>query len=281
LETIEDLNFSTSNLNRKGISNEVIRISGVQDKRAEEIASGMILERFHAGTWEKQDPFKRDNLAVVGILEEKDKFILDFGCGPGTYGVILGRKNSVVGIDLAKEAVRQAQFRAKKERSDFQGVIMDGDFQAISPNSFDICLSAWALHHFPDLNLPMRQICNALKLGGKIIIIEPNEASVPQRISRFIEDRSRQLVLSSGLDTPNRTTHLLTEYITALQENGLEIIRSFSHYNGEKAVLPDDVLGLKRLLLNLAVSGRHILFTLSSVFGSGAELFLVARKNAG
>lgn len=249
-----------------------------QDKLAEERASGKALERFRFGTWEKQDSFKRINLSKAGLLDEKDKQILDFGCGPGTYGIILGRKNHVIGVDLAREAVTSARARAKRESSDFEGIVMDGDLQGLAPNSFDICLSAWALHHFPDIDVPLKQICYALKPGGKLVIIEPNERSIPQRISRFFENLSKPVVLASGLDTPNRSTHFTQDYARSMERNGLHVSEVFSHFNGEKPVLPDDILGLEEVMLGVAIRARQVLFEISGVLGAGAELFIVARK---
>lgn len=249
-----------------------------QDKESEERASGKTLNRFRTGTWERQDSFKRDNLIKAGLYGERGKTVLDFGCGPGTYGILLGHQNRVVGVDLAREAIFSARKRATRERSSFEGVVMDGDLQGFAPNSFDVCLSAWALHHFPDLCIPLKQLCYTLKPGGRIVIIEPNESSIPQRISRLFEGMARQVVLSSGLDTPNRTTHIAQAYLKCLEGNGLRVFAIFSHYNGERAVLPSDITGLRRVLLRIAIDARHLLFMVSGFFGVGAELFIIAQK---
>jgi len=252
----------------------------IQNKEAEEIASGKTLNRFRPETWRKLDRYKEDNLEIAGILEEHSKMILDFGCGPGTYGVILGRKNHVVGIDLARQAVIEAQRRGKTERSDFDAVVMDGEFQALVAETFDICLSAWALHHFPTPDVPLAQLCANLKPGGKIVVIEPNETALPQRISRFVENRLRRVVLSAGMDTPNRTSHTCDEYLTLLKSHGIRVSRVLSHYNGERAVIPDDISGPRRALLGIFVSARHLLFETFELFGIGAELVIIGIKPA-
>jgi 2-polyprenyl-3-methyl-5-hydroxy-6-metoxy-1,4-benzoquinol methylase/glycosyltransferase involved in cell wall biosynthesis len=250
----------------------------MQNKRAEQAASGDTLMRLDEGIWQSHDRYKEDDLRAANLLGEKGKMILDFGCGPGTLGAVLARKNTVFGFDIAAQAVRVAVRRARSERLDFSGAIMDGEFQGFAPAKFDIALSAWALHHFPDLKVPLGQLSKCLKPGGRLVVIEPNETALSQRVSRVVENRLRLLVLSSGLDTPNRTTHTRDEYTDALRDAGFKVVQVFSHYNGERPEIPNDISGGRRVALELLISIRRIVFTIGSWFGSGAEIFIIANR---
>lgn len=249
-----------------------------QDKKAEQIASGDTLCRFDQDVWLKHDRYRRENLRAAKLLNERGKTILDFGCGPGIFSAILARKNTVFGFDIATQAVRSAVVRAKKENLEFSGAIMDGELLGLAPEKFDIELVAWALHHFADPKIPLRQLFEPLKSEGSLIIIEPNETAFPQRLSRAVEDKMRNTILEAGLDTPNRITHGRHEYVRALKSSGFDIVKIFNHHNGERPEIPNDVKGARRLMLRLLIYGRYLVFTVGSWFGSGEELFIIAKK---
>lgn len=262
-----------------GVDLRQVLIAGSgQDKRAEQMVSGDGLLRFDAGIWWTHDQYKEAALRAAGLLNTRRKTILDFGCGPGTLGAILARNNTVIGIDLAAQAVRAAVSRARKDGTDFIGVIMDGETQGFARAVFDVELSGWALHHFPILDVPLRQLRESLKVGGKLVLIEPNESGFPQRISRAVEDVFRAVVLSAGLDTPNRTTHTRKEYVEMLKRLGFRIEDAFSTYSGERPEIPRSSGVLKKLALSVVLFARRLLFDAGSSLGSGPELVIVATK---
>ena len=251
----------------------------IQDKRAEVRASGEVLKRYDQNIWNKHLRFKVDNLKAAKLDILKNATILDFGCGPGTFGVILGKQNNAIGIDIARLAVEQARDRAKAFGSNFDVVEGDGEKICFRQSSFDVCFSGWAIHHLPSVKEVVSELQSLLKPNGLLVVIEPNEDSFGLRLSRFIEDRFRGMVLKSGLDTPNRTTHTNREYLEAIESCGFQDISTFTHYNKEKAELPNDLSKSKRFALKSMIEIRHVLLLFSAkVLGQGSEVFFIARK---
>jgi SAM-dependent methyltransferase len=250
-----------------------------QDKVAEMEASGTTLNRFDSSVWNAHLPYKTRSLEMAGLSHISEKTILDFGCGPGTFGVILGLRNRLIGVDIAIQALREAIGRADSYHSDFQAVRVDGEVLCFRPASFDIVFSGWALHHLPEIEPIITAFAQLLKPGGLLVIIEPNEGALVQKISRFIENHLNRQILEAGLDTPNRTTHTREEYVATVERSGFTILNTFSWYNGEGPELPKDIRGLRRLALLFLTNARRALFWLSnSISGAGPEMYLQAQR---
>jgi SAM-dependent methyltransferase len=250
-----------------------------QDKFAEIEASGAVLSRYGFEVWNKHLAYKKENLRAAGLDAISDANILDFGCGPGTFGIILGQKNNVVGVDIARRAVEQARDRAKQFHSNFNPICGDGERLCLRSNSLDVCLSGWAIHHLPDVERVAREFYELLKPNGLVLIIEPNEDSFGMRFARFFEDKMRRVVVKSGLDTPNRATHTNQEYADALTASGFRIVTVFTHYNGEKSEIPRDTSFVKGVALRTMIYARHLVLWLSThALGEGPEIFFIARK---
>jgi len=250
-----------------------------QDKPAEIQASGTVLSRFDFEVWDRHLACKEDNLRAAKLDTISGASILDFGCGPGTYGILLGKRNYVVGVDIAKQAVEQARNRAKLFHSNFDAILADGERLGFRIDSMDVCFSGWAIHHLPNVEYIIKQFHEYLKPNGLAVIVEPNEDSLGLRIARFFEDRLNGLILKYELDTPNRTTHKKLEYLDALGASGFEIVTVFTHYNGDKSEVPNDVHGISAIALRLVIEIRHMILLFSThVLRDGAEVFIIARK---
>lgn len=76
--------------------------------------------------------------------------VLEYGCGAGSSAWFLVERGAqVIGIDISKEAIKQAQTEASRkgvaERVSF--VEMDAETLGFSHNSFDIVCGVSILHH--------------------------------------------------------------------------------------------------------------------------------------
>ena len=94
----------------------------VQDKEAEILAFQMI----PTDKWldaPQTYKAKRKHLKMLGLLGkgmEKGILLLDAGCGPGTYGIILAEEGfRVVGVDIVQKAVDKARERAANKKVNF------------------------------------------------------------------------------------------------------------------------------------------------------------------
>jgi ubiquinone/menaquinone biosynthesis C-methylase UbiE len=236
------------------------------------------------------DRARRAHLELLHLIPLKGQLILDTGCGPGTYGMILASEgNEVIGSDISAESVKAARDRADNKSVNFSSLVADSEKLPLKSDSFDVCFCGFTLHHFPDINAAVSECARILKPGARIAIVEPNESSFATRFSRFIEDLPllRTWVLNAGWDTPNRTTHIYRDYTEALEQQGFTEIKVSSCFPGGLPPLPSKPqkgLGAKfsLLLINILVRIRRLLniFFLKSLPGklNGADLLITGIK---
>lgn len=212
--------------------------------------------------------------------------ILDAGCGSGTYGIILAETGAtVIGIDMASEAVAMAKERARRKAVNFSPMLGDLESVAARNECFDVCFCGWVLHHLPDIRPALSELTRVLKPGGRILIVEPNESNLAVRLSRLVEGLARRWILKAGWDTPNRSAHLHNHYVAVLEELGFTDIQVNSCFGGGLSPLPVKpesqwLSPIIAALLRLAFHLRTLCFVIAAkIFRpplNGPELLIVA-----
>ena len=262
----------------------------VQDKHAE-IAGDHFLEEWSPGELgrylDRVAPSKRRMLQRLGLLELKDQVVVDAGCGPGTFGTILAETNRVVGIDISRRSVVVANTRARKAGVSFVGLVGDLELLPFPDGTFDVCFCGWVLHHFSDVGPIVCELKRVLKPEGILALVEPNEANIATRFSRFLEDRFQKVILAASLDTPSRNVHTPAYYAGVLRNHGFSHVRLSSCYSGEVPILPRSKKRQLGFLGTSAVrsllAARDLLFMLSERVLpqplNGAGLLVTARRN--
>jgi len=260
-----------------------------QDKHSE-IAGDCFLEEWSPGELDyyldRYAPSKRRRLERLGLLSLKGRLVLDGGCGPGTFGVILAETNQVVGIDISGRSVRSANKRARDARASFVALVGDLELLPFRSETFDICFCGWVLHHFPEVEPVIRELKRVLKPEGILAFVEPNEGSIAMRVSRFFEDRFQKFVLASAIDTPSRNVHSAAYYAAVLRELGFRDVSFGACYSGEVPALPRssrEKLGFWTVsAIKLVLGVRHLFFRLSEKLlpqpFNGVDLLITARK---
>lgn len=127
------------------------------------------------------------HLEVLMSLVQKGQYrnILDIGTGTGYLAFPLAEgfpQARVVGIDIAETVLAQNIERAKDEQLDnlrFQA--FDGLQYPFGAESFDLIVSRYAFHHFPDAEGAVRQMNKLLTKGGRVLISDP---------MRHVDDRN-------------------------------------------------------------------------------------------
>ncbi len=233
---------------------------------------------------------RETHLELLGLASLRGKRILDAGCGPGTYGIMLAQKgNEVTGVEISPAAVEVANQRAKQKGANFSAQVGDLEKLPFPDDYFDVCFCGWVLHHFPDINAAVSELVRVLKPSGKIAMAEPNESNLVVRFSRFIEDLPllRQWVLREGWDTPNRTINKHKTYLAALEKQGILNVTLSSCFPGGLPPLPPKsrkgVLNLISLVaIKVLVRTRRLIFAVAyRVLPrplNGAELLITGTK---
>lgn len=119
------------------------------------------------------------HLAVLMGLVEGCQFrnILDIGTGTGYLAFPLAKsfpEAKVIGIDIAENVIAQNEERAKEEQiGNLSFRAFDGLEYPFAAESFDLIVSRYAFHHFPDVVNSIQQMNRLLKKGGKVLISDP------------------------------------------------------------------------------------------------------------
>ena len=97
---------------------------------------------------------------------------VDLGCGSGVHTALLAEHyREVLAVDLAEPMLALARSRRPRsnvryEHRDLAGVTPHQDGQ------FDLVLSAFTLHHVPDLELALLEMRRLVRPGGQLIAVD-------------------------------------------------------------------------------------------------------------
>jgi len=136
------------------------------------------VEQFN--TWSKDFdqkrflPFYFSNKAVLKTLNpQHGSSILDVGCGTGILLQQLrqlGKGLNLYGMDIAPEMVKVARAKFGKSVELRQG---SANSLPYGDNSFDYVTCATSFHHYPNPDNSLREMFRVLKLGGKLVLLDP------------------------------------------------------------------------------------------------------------
>lgn len=115
---------------------------------------------------------------ILGFLKISDGMrILDLGTGSGYLSFPIAKNNpgcDVIGLDIVNAALE-----ANRTRADVKGiknlsfVSYDGIDFPFEDNTFDLVVTRYALHHFPDIEHSIGEVSRVLKSGGILFISDP------------------------------------------------------------------------------------------------------------
>jgi ubiquinone/menaquinone biosynthesis C-methylase UbiE len=103
--------------------------------------------------------------------------VLDVGTGPGTLVREIARRQprlQVYGIDLSQDMIGLARAHAKRERLEERVHFAVGNVAHLPypDNSFDLIVSTISMHHWFELEQPLRDLHRVLRPGGRLWIYD-------------------------------------------------------------------------------------------------------------
>src|SRR3984893_3870035 len=157
----------------------------------------------------------RAALAMLGV--QKGWRVADIGCGNGvlaTEAALMGAEGDAIDISPAMLALAKVYARDRKARVRTQpaGLLSF----AYQPNSYDLIVSEFTLHHLPDFwkAVAMSRIFNALKPGANFYLRDIVFVSTPDGTERDVDQWADFSIKNHDFDRDSVVTHMRDEYST-------------------------------------------------------------------
>lgn len=111
------------------------------------------------------------------VKSDRELRLLDIGCGTGTFAAMLAETSlpiRPVGLDMATGMCQIAAEKA--ERADLADrvsfVVADSEHLPMPTETFDVITCSNSFHHYPHQQQVLAQMFEALKPGGRVMIID-------------------------------------------------------------------------------------------------------------
>jgi 2-polyprenyl-3-methyl-5-hydroxy-6-metoxy-1,4-benzoquinol methylase len=161
------------------------------------------------------DQRARAALTMLGV--QRGWRIADIGCGNGVLAcqaALMGADVDAIDISPAMLALAELHARDRKAviRTQATGLLSF----SYQPNSYDLIVSEFALHHLPDFwkSVALARIFCALKPGSKFYLRDIVFVSTPDGSERDVEEWADFHIKNHRLSRESVITHMRDEYST-------------------------------------------------------------------
>lgn len=147
---------------------------------------------------------------LLDLIENcKHNKVLDIGTGTGFLAFPLAKKfpaASIYGIDIAEIIIEKNNAIVKEKKiPNLSFQVFDGLKYPFSDESFDLIVTRYAFHHFPDIVDTIHQMNRILVKGGKVLISDPmrneeDDNGIIDSFMRVKKDGHIQFYSSNELD---------------------------------------------------------------------------------
>ncbi|GIQ78134.1 MULTISPECIES: class I SAM-dependent methyltransferase [unclassified Bradyrhizobium] len=186
---------------------------------------------------EDSDVRARQALTMLGV--KPGWRIADIGCGNGvlaTEAALMGAEVDAIDISPAMIGLAEiyARDRKAKIRTQPAGLLSF----AYQPNSYDVIVSEFTLHHLPDFwkAVALSRIFNALKPGANFYLRDMVFVSMPDGVDRDVEGWADFSIKNHDFERESVMTHMRDEYSTfgwvmerMLTETGFTLVAADYH----------------------------------------------------
>ncbi|MDO7253405.1 class I SAM-dependent methyltransferase [Helicobacter cappadocius] len=138
----------------------------------------------------------------------RGKKVLDIGCGPGIFSIILSKLNAeVIGLDYTPSMIECAKDNALKHNTQIEFCVGDAHNLIFEDNSFDLVVSRNLTWNLKDPKKAYEQWYRVLKKGGKIFNADANwYLQLYNKKQNEIYKKDREKIAKLGI--PDHMTNL-------------------------------------------------------------------------
>ncbi len=134
-----------------------------------------------------------------GVVRAGDR-CLDLGCGPGHFTIpmarLAGGTGHVTAVDLQPAMLGVVRRRAQHLGLLSRINLLVADASGLHvPGTFDVALAFWMVHEVPDQGALLRQVGQALRPGGRLLLVEPKG-----HVKQEAFERTLALGFAAGLE---------------------------------------------------------------------------------
>lgn len=127
--------------------------------------------------WEERDTWMDTAALFKTIGIEKDNFVADIGCHEGYLSIRLanavGDDGRIFAVDVREDRLETLKENLKERKLENVNVILgDYDNPKLPINTLDVVIIMDTYHEITDYMSVLNHVKKALKLGGKVVIIE-------------------------------------------------------------------------------------------------------------
>jgi cyclopropane fatty-acyl-phospholipid synthase-like methyltransferase len=144
--------------------------------------------------WTFDNPIRKwfqDPERILGSIVRDGMTVADIGCGMGYFSVamakMVGPGGTVFSVDLQEKMLEHLMKRAVKAGvQDRITTILAAadDIKVTGP--VDLVLAFWMVHEVKDIPWFFSQVAKALKLGGKVLYVEPRMHVTQKRFEEIL-----------------------------------------------------------------------------------------------
>ncbi len=192
----------------------------------------------------------KNEFQVIAELIEKNKKVLDVGCGDGTLMEFLkNNKNiNIRGLEISKNKVQEC---IAKGLTVIEGNA-EKDLKQFPDKSFDYVVLSQTLQAFLDPELVLKEL---LRVGKQAIVTIPNFGYWKIRLHLLLKGTMpiTKTLPDEWYNTPNIHMCSIKDFFNFVKSRDIKIFKSLAINNKNASIINDSNLTIKNLFADLGI----------------------------
>jgi ubiquinone/menaquinone biosynthesis C-methylase UbiE len=200
----------------------------------------------------KRDEWQKPDQVIQALNLQEGQVVADIGAGSGYFTLRLargvGEKGTVFAVDVDDGMLNYLRQRLAREKlKNVQVLHVPAHDPLLIDGSLDVAFVCDVYHHLEDREVYLRKLRKALKLNGRLVIVDfykKGEMPVgPPMHMRLSEDTVTKELQAAGLTVTEKLTFLPYQYILIAQPTPSEPTASLT---GQQSTYPPDAQPVHR-----------------------------------